>query len=173
MPQTLAVFGGCFSPPGLHHRAIVRELARQFDQVVVVPSGPRPDQPATTEVDPVYRAALADVAFGGGGGGGGGGAERVDDLLDLEMATFTRTHALHARYASRGEVWHVVGADLVAGGRDGRSFVHTTWERGPELWQTLNFAVLRRDGHDLGPGDLPPRHRLIDVRLDGSSRAIR
>ena len=166
MPQTLAVFGGSFSPPGLHHRAIVRELARHFDRVVVVPCGPRPDKPSTSEVDPVYRAALADVAFVGIEG-----AEV--DLFDLEMATFTRTHELHERYSPRGEVWHVVGADLITGGSQGRSFIHTTWERGPELWRTLNFAVLKRPGHELGPGDLPPRHRLIDVRLDGSSQTIR
>ena len=166
MPQTLAVFGGSFSPPGLHHRAIVAELARHFDAVLVVPCGPRPDKPSTSEVDPVYRAALADVAFGG--------LPRVEvDLFDLELATFTRTHELQARYAPRGEVWHVVGADLVTGGGEGRSFVHTHWERGAELWQTLNFAVLQRPGHELGPGDLPPRHRLIGGRLDGSSQAIR
>lgn len=166
MPQTLAVFGGSFSPPGMHHRGIVRELARHFDRVLVVPCGPRPDKPATGEVDPVYRAALADVAFGG--------LERVEvDLFDLEMATFTRTHALHERYKDRGEVWHVVGADLITGGREGRSFIHTRWERGPELWRALNFAVLKRPGHEPGPGDLPPRHRLIDGGLDGSSGAIR
>lgn len=166
MPQTLAVFGGSFSPPGLHHRAIVKELTRHFDRVVVVPCGPRPDKPSTSEVDPVYRAALADVAFGG--------IERVEvDLFDLEMATFTRTHALHERYKDRGEVWHVVGADLVAGGREGRSFVHTRWEHGPEVWQTLNFAVLKRAGHGLGPGDLPPHHRLIDGLPEGSSQTIR
>ena len=166
MPQTLAVFGGSFSPPGLHHRAIVAELVRHFDRVVVVPCGPRPDKPSTNEVDPVYRAALSDVAFNG--------IDRVEvDLFDLEMATFTRTHALHERYRERGEVWHVVGADLVAGGGQGRSFIHTQWEHGPELWRTLNFAVLHRPGHELGPGDLPPRHRLVDVRLDGSSQAIR
>ena len=33
-------------------------------------------------------------------------------LFDLEQATFTRTHQLHERYKPRGEVWHVVGADL-------------------------------------------------------------
>jgi NAD kinase len=46
-------------------------------------------------------------------------------------------------------------------------------ERGPELWNSLNFAVLKRPGHDLGPGDLPPHHKLIDVGFDGSSQTIR
>ena len=164
--QTVAVFGGSFSPPGLHHRAIVQELARQFDKVVVVPCGPRPDKPQTSDVDPVYRAALSDVAFRN--------MERVEvDLFDLEQATFTRTHELHERYRPRGEVWHVVGADLLTGGAQGKSFVQTAWERGAELWKSLNFAVLERPGHELGPGDLPPRHKLIDVAFEGSSGTIR
>lgn len=164
--QTLAVFGGSFSPPGLHHRAIVRELARQFDRVVVVPCGPRPDKPSTSEVDPIYRAALSDIAFRG--------MDRVEvDLFDLEQATFTRTHALHDRYKERGEVWHVVGSDLITGGGAGRSFIHTRWERGPELWNSLNFAVMKRPGHEPGPGDLPPRHRVLEAGHDGSSQTIR
>jgi nicotinate (nicotinamide) nucleotide adenylyltransferase len=163
---TVAVYGGTFSPPGLHHRAIVQELARQFDHVIVVPCGPRPDKPATSDVDPIYRAALADIAF-----------RRIPsvevDLFDLEQATFTRTHELTDRYQDRGEVWHVVGSDLLTGGASGRSFIHKTWEHGPQLWQSLNFAVLKRPGHLLGPGDLPPHHRLIDLAFDGSSAVIR
>jgi nicotinate (nicotinamide) nucleotide adenylyltransferase len=168
MPQqpTVAVFGGTFSPPGLHHRAIVQELARLFDHVIVVPCGPRPDKPATSDVDPIYRAALADNAFRG--------IPKVEvDLFDLEQATFTRTHELTDRYNERGEVWHVVGSDLLTGGASGNSFIHNTWERGPGLWRTLNFAVLKRPGHVLGPGDLPPHHKLIDVAFDGSSAVIR
>lgn len=164
--QTLAVFGGSFSPPGLHHRAIVQELARRFDRVIVIPCGPRPDKPSTGDVDPVYRAALADIMF-----------ERMDrvevDLFDLEQATFTRTHDLHERYKHRGEIWHVVGSDLVTSGCERESFIHKRWERGGELWNTLNFAVLDRPGHELGPGDLPPHHVLIDVEFDGSSATIR
>src|SRR3712207_6078098 len=107
MAHTIAVYGGSFDPPGLHHRRIVDELRQHFDHVVVVPCGPRPDKRAGC--DPVHRAALTDLAFGGLG--------RVEvDLFELEQATFTRTHALDRRYAGRGEVWHVVGTDLVAGG---------------------------------------------------------
>jgi nicotinate (nicotinamide) nucleotide adenylyltransferase len=168
MPQqpTVAVYGGTFSPPGLHHRAIVQELARHFDQVIVVPCGPRPDKPATSDVDPIYRAALADIAFRG--------IPKVEvDLFDLEQATFTRTHELTDRYKDRGDVWHVIGTDLLTGGASGKSFIHTTWEHGRQLWQSLNFAVLKRPGHALGPGDLPPHHRVIDMAFDGSSAVIR
>ena len=44
------------------------------------------------------------------------------DLFDLEQSTFTRTHALQDRYASRGKLWHVVGTELIARGGAGRFF---------------------------------------------------
>src|SRR3982751_986338 len=119
MSRTIAVYGGTFNPPGLHHRRIVQELRRHFDHVVVVPCGPRPDKPC--DVEPVFRAAMADLAFRG--------IDGVEvDLFDLEQATFTRTHELDRRYAHRGELWHVVGSDLITGGAWGDSFIHRSWE---------------------------------------------
>lgn len=169
MTRTIAVYGGSFNPPGAHHRRIVEALRQQFDEVVVVPCGPRPDKPAASEIAPVYRAALADIAFKGIAG--------VEvDLFDLEQATFTRTHDLDSRYADRGEVWHVVGSDLITGGGDGCSFIQRVWQGGTDVWRALNFAVLRRPGHEFGPADLPPRHRLVSVEAegsDGSSATIR
>jgi NAD kinase len=133
---------------------------------VVVPCGPRPDKQAATDVDPVYRAAMADMAFAG--------IANVDvELFDLEQSTFTRTHELDARFADRGELWHVVGTDLLVGGRERRSFIHRVWERGAELWETLRFAVVHRRGHEIGPEDLPPRHELLQADHGGSSAAIR
>lgn len=164
MAKRIAVYGGSFNPPGLHHRRIVEELRRHFDEVVVVPCGPRPDKPC--DIEPVHRAAMADLAFARMPG--------VEvDLFDLEQATFTRTHELERRYASRGDVWHVVGADLISGGRHGKSFIHTVWQHGPDLWHALNFAVVRRPGHDLGPEDMPPRHLRVDTELHGSSFNLR
>ncbi|MCZ7649058.1 MAG: NAD(+)/NADH kinase [Planctomycetota bacterium] len=166
MRPRIAIYGGSFSPPGQHHRRIAELLAREFDRVIVVPCGPRPDKQVATSVDPIYRAAMTDIAFRG--------LRNVDvELFDLEQATFTRTHDLETRFASRGDLWHVVGTDLVAGGREGQSFIHRVWERGPELWRTLRFAVVNRRGHEAGPGDLPPQHRLVNAELEGSSFHIR
>ena len=36
MTRTIAVFGGSFNPPGVHHRQIATLLAQSFDEVVVV-----------------------------------------------------------------------------------------------------------------------------------------
>jgi NAD kinase len=100
--------------------------------------------------------------------------ERVTvDLFDLEGDTFTRNNALEEMYASEGEVWHVVGADWLTGGGEGRSAIHTGWERGPELWDRAHFAVLTRPGHVLDPRDLPRRHELLVLELDESSTEIR
>lgn len=170
MSKTTVVFGGSFNPPGLHHRRIAEALTRQFDEVVVVPCGPRPDKQTVNDVETIFRATLTAIGFAD--------LPRVEvDLFDLEQAAFTRTHALNERYASRGgEVWHLVGGDVIAGGRSGRSFIHQGWQDGPRLWETLRFAVAEREAEDfaLTPGDLPPNHRLVDLPASpGASSVIR
>lgn len=166
MPQSIAIFGGSFNPPGKHHTAIAVRLAEMFDEVRVIPCGPRPDKPATGSVPPVYRAALADIVFGGLTG-------VTVDLSDFERDAFSRNHELQSRFEGDGEVWHVVGADLTLGGAKGESQIQRTWERGTELWQTANFAVLKRPGYELDPRDLPPHSRVVDLLVEGSSTEIR
>jgi len=164
--QRIAVFGGSFNPPGSHHRLIAERLAKDFDKVLVVVCGPRPDKATTQDIDPVYRAALADLAFHD--------LPKVEiDNSDLEHAVFTRTHELQSRHESQGELWHVIGSDLAAGGGKGQSFVHRVWEEGARLWQELNFVVVKRPGYDLAPEDLPPHHVLMELGLPGSSSSIR
>ncbi len=162
----IAIFGGSFNPPGLHHRAIAEALVREFDEVRVIPCGPRPDKPVTGTIPAIYRAALADLAFGG--------MEKVVvDLFDLEQATFSRNWQLQQRFEPLGEVWHVVGTDLIVGGKAGLSPIQTSWAKGPELWQQAHFAVLKRPGHDIDPADLPPHARLIPLDVPGSSTEVR
>jgi nicotinate (nicotinamide) nucleotide adenylyltransferase len=166
MPKNLALFGGSFNPPGKHHRVIAEALSTAFDEVIVVPCGPRPDKPVTNDVEPVHRAAMVDLTFRG--------VPRVGvELFDLEARTFTRTHELEQRFARRGNVWHVVGADLLKGGAAGQSAVQRTWEQGPRLWQESRFAVIERAGYPLEPADLPPNHRVFQVPMSGASQEIR
>lgn len=162
----VAVYGGSFNPPGTHHLGLVRDLAERFDEVLVVPCGPRPDKDTTNDTDPVHRAALCDLTFSG--------VPRVSvDLFDLEQATFTRTHDLDARYQHRGQIWHAIGSDLVQGGASGSSPIQRQWFRGEDLWRRLNFVVFERPGYEVLKEDLPPSHQLIETRYGGASSVTR
>lgn len=164
--RTVALFGGSFNPPGVHHRAIAVELARHFDELIVVPCGPRPDKPTTSDVAPIHRAVMADLTFRM--------LDRVRvDLFDLEQPVFTPTYALEEHYHDAGEVWHVVGADLVAGGSRGKSAIQVSWARGKTIWNELRFAVVTRPGSELDRADLPPRSRLFEVQQAGAAVEIR
>jgi len=167
MPRTLAIFGGSFNPPGLHHWQIAEAISAQFDEVVIVPCGPRPDKATVNDIEPDHRAAMVDMVFRG--------LEKVRvELFDLEAETFTRTHSLDERFsADDAEVWHIVGADLVRGGDSGQSFIHREWERGSEIWHRLNFVVVTRPGIELEQADLPPNHRLFELDVEGTSSEIR
>lgn len=166
MPDRIALFGGSFNPPGLHHRHIAERLARDFDTVLIIPCGPRGDKATTNLLPPVFRAALADMAFEG--------LANVEvDLFDLEQDRFTRSHELDRRYAARGEVWHVVGVDLIQGGSQGQSQIQLSWEQGGTLWAHARFAVLRRHGYDFNTADLPPHSQVIDIDVPGASSDIR
>jgi len=166
MASRIALFGGSFNPPGMHHQRLAVELARRFDRVLVIPCGPRPDKASAGLVPPVYRAALADLTFEH--------LDRVEvQLFDLEQPTFTRNHQLQTRFESQGEVWHVVGADLIAGGALGQSAIQRSWEKGTDLWNHARFAVLTRPGHELSPDDFPPHYELIEIDIPGSATEIR
>lgn len=166
MRRQIAVFGGSFNPPAKHHREIAARLSREFDEVVVVPCGPRPDKLTVGDIEPLHRAVMADLTFRG--------LPRVRvELFDLERGTFTRTRQLDEMFRGAGEVWHAVGTDLLVGGGDGKSLIHEVWERGPELWHELNFAVINRPDYAIRSADLPPRHRLIAPGTSGASTEIR
>jgi len=166
MTRRIAVYGGSFNPPCVHHRAMVQALADAFDEVVVVPCGPRPDKPTTNDILPVARAAMADMTFGD--------LDRVRvELFDLEQAGFTRTHELVERFRDEGEIWVVVGTKLVRGGARSESFIQRTWERGVELWQHARFAVVVRQDEHLDDDDLPPNNVVLRPPTKGTSKAVR
>lgn len=167
MPR-IALFGGSFNPPGIHHRRVAEALVPHFDQILVVPCGPRPDKETTGDVEPIHRAALTDIAFRD--------MPKVEvDLFDLEEACFTPNDALGERYADRGEIWHVVGSDLVAGGGRGASPIQAHWHDGQRMWETLRFCVVSRAGYPLQEGDLPPHSEFLEIDCEesGASEEIR
>ena len=113
--KKIAVFGGSFNPPALHHKKIAEVLAKQFDIVKVIPCGPRPDKETTNEIKAIHRAVMTDLAFGHI-------ADNIEiELFDLENSTFTTNYEFEQKYKKEGEVWHVVGSDLVKGGAKSES----------------------------------------------------
>lgn len=162
----IAVFGGSFNPPGIHHRQIAERLSAMFDRVFIVPCGPRPDKPVTNNIEPLHRATMVDLTFQG--------LAKVEvQLFDLESSSFTRTWELNEMYSQFGEVWHVIGADLYLGGAKGESEIQKYWYRGKELWSQARFVVLTRPGFAIDHKDLPPNHILLENESHGSSSQIR
>ena len=166
MAKKIAIFGGSFNPPGLHHIKIVQELRKIFDEIFIVPCGPRPDKETVNDVSPIHRAVMVDMAFGN--------LPNVKiSLLDLEKETFTRTQELQKIFQSYGDVWHAIGTDLIDGGADGKSFIQRAWHNGVEIWNNLQFVVIPRGNIRFDKNNCPPKSRVIDLRISGSSSEIR
>jgi NAD+ kinase len=166
MTPNIALLGGSFNPPGLHHLEILRALRSQFSHVIVAPSGPRPDKAATNDVSPLHRAFMVDLAFA-----------RMDgievDLSDLEENSFTSADGWRNRFGPEKEVSFVVAAPFVAGGANRQSLIHKQWESGPRLWETAHFTVLVNPGDKLNERDLPPRNFVCRINSETFSTHIR
>lgn len=165
----IAILGGSFNPAGIHHLRIIREVLKlkHFDKVIILPCGPRPDKQNTEDIDPVFRAAMLEITFRGF-------PDQVEiELNDLENSEFTRTVDIERRYRTMGEVWHVIGFDLVEGGSAGRSAIQQTWTDGERLWANGRFVVVKRKNYPFNEKDLPPQSMIVDRPIVGSSTAIR
>ena len=168
MTKQIGVLGGFFDPSGMHHREIAIAVAPLCDELIIVPSGNRPDWPGkemhyTASID---RARMAQMTFGDLLG------VRID-LFDINNPMFATAIELEERYRPEGAVWHVVGGDWITGAGDGRSVIQEKWHRGRELWQKSGFIVIPRDGVIPAGIDLPPRHQLLVLHVVGSGAEIR
>lgn len=166
--EKIAIFGGSFNPPGIHHRLVVEALVPHFDKIIVIPCGPRPDKETTNDIEPWHRAALTDIVFRD--------IAKVEvDLFDLELASFTPNHVFEKRYGHLGEIWHVIGSDLSHGGGKGESAIHAHWDNGEKMWNELNFCITAREGHEVPDDDIPPNNQLIRLpdNCPGTSSEIR
>ncbi|MBN9518263.1 NAD(+)/NADH kinase, partial [bacterium] len=153
--RRVALYTGYFDPPTRFHRTVVDRLrAAGFTEVVIRPDYPRPDSADAEHAGAVHRAVMTDLAFNDA-------PWLTIDLSDLDNQVFTPHAELERRYAVRGEVWHVVSDEFVAGGRDGESIVQTRWEDGPTIWASSRFVVFHPTAAPPDPADLPPRHRLL------------
>ena len=161
----LALWGGNFNPPGVHHIEIARALAKIAKRVLIYPAGPREEKRQQNAIASSFRAALIDLAFRD--------IERVElDFSDLENQVFTTNFELSKRY-SDVDLWHVVPQEFVEGGATGTSLIQKWWEGADELWSSAKFLVVHTRNRKPNPSDLPPNHRLLEVNEEGRSQDIR
>ncbi|WP_020468434.1 NAD(+)/NADH kinase [Zavarzinella formosa] len=162
MPK-VAVLGGSFDPPSLHHRTLAALLRQTFDEVIVIPYGARSDHRTVSDTPPEYRAAMADLAFRGISG--------VDvELFSLEEQSEPLTSEIERRFASRGELSYVVPMEFVRGGH--ACSIRSSWERGEWLWANGSFVILRQ-GHEPLAEELPAHHTILQVGPYLPASAIR
>lgn len=180
--EKVAIFGGSFNPPGIHHEAIAWALSTcgHFERVVIALSGPYQGKEQNCNFLNI-RMELASLAFGRIPG-------VVVDYYDLENETFTSTIDLLEQYCDsircnqrlgfsivNSEIWFVVGMDLIIGGKEGVSEIQKFWAEGKHLFQEENFVVLNRPGYEIKEADVPPHClKLFDLKIPrGSSTQIR
>jgi len=168
MDQRIVIYGGSFNPPGRHHVEIVKALAEQFDRVVVLPCGFRPDKQSANQVTDVQRRAMIEMTFNN--------LNKVEiSFRDLEHGEYTRTYELDKIMQQEygHNLWYAVGTDLIQGGSSGNSEIQSSWFRGKDLWQDLNFAIVTRKDMPASPCDFPPHNILVSADVLGSSSEIR
>lgn len=167
--ERIALYGGSFNPPALHHKQIVECLLTIFDRVVVVPCGSRRNKTALDDVSSEDRKEMVKRNFDM--------PNVFIDFSDMDSDMYTPTYFLNERYQAEypnAEIWNVVGSDLVQGGNVGGSEIQRTWVRGEDVWKNLSFVVIKRPGYDVTEEDLPSRAETIEfTRIGGSSTIIR
>ena len=168
--EKIGIFGGSFNPPGLHHHRIVEIAVKYFNTLIVLPCGLRQDKASVSVVDVAERKELVRLNFLG--------LPNVEvDNFDLEGEgrSFTPTWKVQEKFSEpENEIWHIIGPDLLIGGAEGQSEIQRSWDKGNEIWQTLNFAVVQTDGYFLPRQDLPPNSLLITTeKFYGRSTQIR
>lgn len=166
----MAIFGGSFNPPCNHHLHIIERLIHRFDRIIVVPCGRRQDKPSANILAEEHKIEMVKMVFEG--------LPKVQlDCFDLINQVYTPTYYLQKRYESlfpEAQIWHIVGGDIVTGGRRKDSEIHRVWHQGNEIWQNLNFTVIARPDYDIGTEDLPPHSELIEITgIYGSGTLVR
>lgn len=169
-PESFAIFGGSFNPPGVHHLKLLEILLKSFSKVILIPCGLRAEKfPSTADFipDPIRRrlieATFESLAT----------SNFEIDFRDIESGHFTATIDLYHLYRQRGEPWFVVGADLFSATATHKSEIQRTWKQGNWIWKNLNFACVQRPGFAYDEASLPPKHRNVLAEISGSSSLVR
>lgn len=164
--KTIAIFGGSFNPSGIHHLKIAQEISLLFDELIILPCGLRQDKNSVEYIEPHHRQIMVELTFKN--------LLKVKlDFSDINESQFTPTWNLQKRFEKQGNIFHLVGTDLLKGGAQGKSEIQTKWYRGQDVWQKLNFIIITRSGYPITSNDLPLKSQLFKTNISGSSSEIR
>lgn len=166
----IALFGFSANPPAKHHTFIVKNILKLFGKVIIIPRGTDSNKPSTFETTSNQRKEMVNLVFSD--------IPNLDiDFNDLDNEKFTPTWALDQKYKRLfpdSEIWHVVGGDIVVGGQDGNSEIQKKWQKGEEIWEKLNWAIIDHPGFPINIADLPPKNFIIKMtEFKGRSTEIR
>ena len=155
----IILFGLSANPPANHHIGIVRSLLEVSSKVIIIPSGTRKQKPSTSTTSPKDRKEMVSLAFGQV-------PNTEIDFYDLDNETFTPTWLLDKKYKDKfpdSKIWHAIGGDLVAGGKNGESEIQRIWQKGNEIWNQLNWIIIDHPLLPVNSEDLPPNGKIVEI----------
>lgn len=152
----IAVMIGSFDPPTTAQVRLVETLlSAAYESVRILPAARVRAGMVIEHADPVHRASLIDLTFGG--------RPRVEiDFRGLEDELAVAPATLHQACDSRTELWFVVPDEAVAG-RENKNDLRNAWQNGEQLWQEAGFIIVTDPGKSLDVQQLPPRHQVVPL----------
>lgn len=163
--KRIGIFGGSFNPPGIHHRLVAENLLALgcVDQLMIIPCGQRKDKSFAENSD---RRRMVELAFANLQG-------CVVNSFNIDLNVFTSNYRYELMFRCLGEIWHIVGSDQIAEGKNKASIINVRWEKGDWVFENLKFIVVERPGFPISQDDLPVHNRVMRLMIDGSSTRIR
>lgn len=155
--RRVAIMRGSFDPPTSGQVELAQNLLSSgFEAVVVCPISKQQLSGRVEHAEPVHRAAMVDLAFGG--------RPRIHvDLSALDEDRGLAPTAVAKKFGQDREVWHVVTPETVAG-RESPADLRNAWENGDLLWQECGFVIVSSEDTQLRPETLPPKSQWCKLR---------
>lgn len=154
--RRVAAMIGSFDPPTTAQVELVeRLLSAEYDAVKIFPSAHVRGGLIIEHAEPVHRAALIDLTFGG--------RPRVEiDFRGLEDERAVEPAYL-TRMFDEDDLWFVVNEDAVSGESEAQD-LRNAWHEGERLWNQAGFVVVCGSEVSVDLALLPPRHQIVQLK---------